>query len=66
MAGNMAGSTLATAPAFILGRRCDIIDLDGPRSLADDPLAGTLYSDGLYQVPWTLTQRGGFPQLAMI
>jgi L-Ala-D/L-Glu epimerase len=51
MVGNMAGSTLATAPAFVLGQLCDIVDLDGPWSLADDPLAVTLYADGLVTVP---------------
>jgi L-Ala-D/L-Glu epimerase len=51
MVGNMAGSTLSTAPAFILGQLCDVIDLDGPWSLADDPLASGLYGDGLVYVP---------------
>src|SRR5262249_10280249 len=39
MVGNMGGSTLAMAPGFILAQLCDIIDLDGPYGLADDPLA---------------------------
>lgn len=51
MVGNMAGSTLATAPAFLLGQLCDVVDLDGPWSLADDPLSKSLYSEGLIMVP---------------
>jgi L-alanine-DL-glutamate epimerase-like enolase superfamily enzyme len=51
MVGNMAGSTLAMAPAFVLGQLCDIVDLDGPWFLADDPLASELYSDGSILVP---------------
>ena len=51
MVGNMAGSTLATAPAFVLGQMCDVIDLDGPWSLADDPLAAALYDAGEIMVP---------------
>ena len=30
MVGNMGGSTLATAPAFLLAQLCDVVDLDGP------------------------------------
>ena len=51
MVGNMGGSTLAMAPAFVLAQLCDIVDLDGPASLANDPLASTIYSDGRIFVP---------------
>jgi len=51
MVGNMAGATLSTAPAFVLGQSCDIVDLDGPWFLADDPLAAGLYQDGSIMVP---------------
>jgi L-alanine-DL-glutamate epimerase-like enolase superfamily enzyme len=30
MVGNMCGSSLAMAPAFLIGQRCRYIDLDGP------------------------------------
>jgi L-Ala-D/L-Glu epimerase len=30
MVGCMAGSSLAMAPAFLVGQSCDVIDLDGP------------------------------------
>jgi len=51
MVGNMAGSALATAAGFVLGQVCDIVDLDGPYFLADDPAAAGLYSDGRIMVP---------------
>jgi L-alanine-DL-glutamate epimerase-like enolase superfamily enzyme len=54
MVGNMGGSTLAMAPGFVLGQICDVVDLDGPYGLADDPLAGEIYRDGMIYVPETL------------
>jgi L-Ala-D/L-Glu epimerase len=54
MVGNMAGSTLSTAPAFVLAQLCDFVDLDGPASLADDPLADQIYADGMVMVPSAL------------
>ncbi|WP_420138145.1 dipeptide epimerase [Sphingomonas sp.] len=51
MVGNMAGSTLSTAPAFVLAQLCQLVDLDGPSSLADDPLAYSIYEDGMIMVP---------------
>jgi L-alanine-DL-glutamate epimerase-like enolase superfamily enzyme len=51
MVGNMGGSTLAMAPGFVIGQLCDFIDLDGPFSLADDPLASQIYVDGSIFVP---------------
>lgn len=51
MVGNMGGSTLAMAPGFVLGQLCDVIDLDGPFGLADDPLASQIYKDGMIFVP---------------
>ena len=46
MVGNMGGSTLAMAPGFVLAQLCDVVDLDGPYGLADDPLAAQIYRDG--------------------
>ena len=54
MVGNMGGSTLAMAPGFILGQLCDVVDLDGPFGLADDPLAAQIYNDGEVFVPETI------------
>ena len=36
MVGNMGGSSLAMAPAFVVGQLCDVVDLDGPISLIAD------------------------------
>lgn len=46
MVGNMGGSTLAMAPGFVLAQLSDVVDLDGPYGLAEDPLADQIYSDG--------------------
>jgi L-Ala-D/L-Glu epimerase len=54
MVGNMGGSTLAMAPGFVLGQLCDVVDLDGPHGLADDPLAHQIYSEGAIFVPETI------------
>jgi len=54
MVGNMGGSTLAMAPGFLLGQICDVVDLDGPYGLADDPLAERIYSNGKIFVPEAL------------
>jgi L-alanine-DL-glutamate epimerase-like enolase superfamily enzyme len=54
MVGNMGGSTLAMAPGFVLGQLCDVVDLDGPFGLADDPLASQIYSEGNIFIPETI------------
>lgn len=46
MVGNMVGSSLAMAPAFILGQLCDVVDLDGPIFLSKDRVPGMRYVDG--------------------
>jgi L-alanine-DL-glutamate epimerase-like enolase superfamily enzyme len=46
MVGNMVGSSLAMAPAFVLGQLCDVVDLDGPTFLAKDRTPGMKYVDG--------------------
>lgn len=51
MIGNMAGGSLATAPAFVFAQFCDLVDLDGPWFLPDDPLADELYQDGRIMMP---------------
>lgn len=47
MVGNMVGSSLAMAPAFVLGQGCDIVDLDGPTFLAEDRTPSVVYSEGM-------------------
>jgi len=51
MVGNMAGSALAMAPGFVLAQFCDVVDLDGPYFLAEDPWATTIYEDGRIMIP---------------
>ncbi len=46
MVGNMVGSSLAMAPAFVLGQLCDLVDLDGPIFLAQDRVPSIVYRDG--------------------
>lgn len=58
MVGNMGGSSLATAPGFVLGQRCDIVDLDGPTFLANDRRPGVEYADGNVWAPGALWGGG--------
>ncbi len=46
MVGNMVGTSLAMAPAFVLGQLCDVVDLDGPIFLAQDRTPGMIYANG--------------------
>ena len=46
MVGNMIGSSLAMAPAFVLGQGCDIVDLDGPTFLKADRTPSVVYHAG--------------------
>jgi L-alanine-DL-glutamate epimerase-like enolase superfamily enzyme len=51
MVGNMVGTSLAMAPAFLLGQFCDIVDLDGPLFLDHDRKPGVVYADGHVDCP---------------
>jgi L-alanine-DL-glutamate epimerase-like enolase superfamily enzyme len=46
MVGNMCGTSLAAAPAFVLGQFCDVVDLDGPIFLRQDRSPPVRYEDG--------------------
>jgi L-alanine-DL-glutamate epimerase-like enolase superfamily enzyme len=46
MVGNMVGTSLAMAPAFVLGQLCDVVDLDGPIFLVRDRTPGMTYVNG--------------------
>jgi L-alanine-DL-glutamate epimerase-like enolase superfamily enzyme len=46
MVGNMVGTSLAMAPAFVLGQLCDVVDLDGPIFLARDRTPSMTYTNG--------------------
>ncbi|HEX8679006.1 MAG TPA: dipeptide epimerase [Chthoniobacterales bacterium] len=47
MVGNMIGTSLAMAPAYVLGQHCEIVDLDGPIFLQTDRTPAVVYEDGL-------------------
>lgn len=48
MVGNMTGSSLAMAPAYVIGQWCDFVDIDGPVLLAEDVRNPLRYdSDGV-------------------
>lgn len=51
MVGNMVGTSLAMAPAFVVGQLCDIVDLDGPLLLARDREIAARYHDGMIDCP---------------
>jgi L-Ala-D/L-Glu epimerase / N-acetyl-D-glutamate racemase len=51
MVGNMVGTSLAMAPAFILGQLCDIVDLDGPTFLREDRNNACEYRSGMIWCP---------------
>jgi len=46
MVGTMVGTSLATAPGFVLGQIADLVDLDGPTFLSHDVVPGVVYRDG--------------------
>lgn len=49
MVGNMCGSSLAMAPAFLLAQICDYADLDGPLLQTSDWPSPLVYEGGLVQ-----------------
>lgn len=51
MVGNMLGTSLAMAPAFLLGQHCKVVDLDGPKFLKADRPVQVHYSDGTIDCP---------------
>ena len=51
MVGNMVGTSLSVAPAFLLGQLCDLTDLDGPLLIENDPAPAALYQDGAVWCP---------------
>lgn len=46
MVGNMVGTSLAMAPAFVVGQSCGVVDLDGPLLLQADRVQRVSYADG--------------------
>jgi L-Ala-D/L-Glu epimerase len=51
MVGCMAGSSLAMAPAFIIGQLCDFVDLDGPLLSGADMPHAIRYAGGAMSPP---------------
>lgn len=51
MVGNMVGSSLAMAPAFLVGQLCNVVDLDGPVFLSEDRPTPVRYENGLISCP---------------
>jgi L-alanine-DL-glutamate epimerase-like enolase superfamily enzyme len=51
MVGSMAGSSLAMAPAFVIGCLVDLVDIDGPLLLKRDRLPGMRYTGGRVDPP---------------
>ena len=51
MVGNMVGTSLAMAPAWILGQLCDINDLDGTLFISRDRDPAMVFEKGLVSYP---------------
>ncbi|GLK53263.1 N-acetyl-D-Glu racemase DgcA [Maricaulis virginensis] len=51
MVGNMLGTSLSMAPAFVIAQLCDFVDLDGPLNLKSDLPGGMLYRSGCVGAP---------------
>ncbi len=58
MVGCMPGTSLAMAPAFLLGQLCSIVDLDAPLFLKADRDITAQYQDGLIHCPEALWGQG--------
>jgi L-Ala-D/L-Glu epimerase len=54
MVGNMLGTSLAMAPAFLVGQLCEIVDLDGPMFLKADRPMTIAYQNGTISCPEAL------------
>ena len=51
MVGCMGGSSLAMAPAFVLGQLCEIVDLDGPLLMKFDVAYAIVYEGDRMSLP---------------
>ncbi len=54
LVGNMIGTSLAMAPAILLGQFCKIVDLDGPVFLKEDRSTTIHYDNGCVSCPEAL------------
>lgn len=57
MVGNMIGTSLAMAPAVLVGQYCNVVDLDGPIFLRTDRAHGASYANGMIEVSSELWGR---------
>jgi L-alanine-DL-glutamate epimerase-like enolase superfamily enzyme len=51
MVGNMVGTSLAMAPAFMLGQVCDVADLDGTIFITQDRTPSVVFEHGRVSYP---------------
>jgi L-Ala-D/L-Glu epimerase len=58
MVGNMLGTSLAMAPAYVLGQTCSVVDLDGPVFLRSDRQPCVTYFGGEIACPESLWGQG--------
>ena len=54
MVGNMLGTSLAMAPAWLVGQLCQVVDLDGPVYLKSDRPTSVRYAGGFITCPQEL------------
>jgi L-alanine-DL-glutamate epimerase-like enolase superfamily enzyme len=59
MVGNMSGTSLAAAPAFLVGQSCDVVDLDGPALLGADRTPRVAFDDGMIHCPESIWGYAG-------
>ena len=50
MVGNMFGTSLSMAPAYVVAQLCDFVDIDGPLLLKYDHPLGLTYEKGVVGV----------------
>lgn len=67
MVGCMEGTSLAMAPACLVGQRCDLVDLDAPIFLAEDRPPAAVYERGTVWCPegWGLPAARRMSQQTM-
>ncbi|PQA86064.1 N-acetyl-D-Glu racemase DgcA [Hyphococcus luteus] len=53
MVGNMVGTSLSMAPAFVIAQLCDFVDLDGPLALKSDYANRMSYDGAIVSAPQT-------------
>jgi L-alanine-DL-glutamate epimerase-like enolase superfamily enzyme len=63
MVGCMTGTSLAMAPAYLVGQLCDIVDLDSPTYLKRDRSHPARYSEGFFNCPEMLWGHCAGPRL---